>query len=121
MSAPLSEIPPRNYFGRKWDAPAFEGAVEVPVPVGRECMLCHEQVTDGDSGTLEWVIESSENASYRPVHIECFLRMMLGSPAHLTGECSCTTGAHHDDDDRPWREQARETMQILIQERGGRP
>lgn len=117
MSAHPRDFPARNYFGEKWDAPAFEDAVEVPVPVGQDCFLCSEPVVEGDSGTMEWYM-APEAASYRPVHIECFLRMILGSPAHLRGMCSCTSGDHVDDDDgRSWREQARATMQILREER----
>jgi hypothetical protein len=104
------------YFGERWDAPAFDDAIEMPTPVGETCGLCEEPVEADDSGTIQQFYAGGVLGP-RPVHIECWLRQGLGSPAHLRGECSCS-GRPEPADDRSWREQGREVMR-MIREREG--
>lgn len=92
------------YFGRHWNAPAFDGAQKVPTPVGDICFLCDQEIQDGDDGTTY--------ANGGAVHLECWLRMGLGSPAHLQGMCSCS-GQEEPEDDRTWREQGREVIRLI--------
>lgn len=99
------------YFGEKWDAPMFEGAEEIPAPVGRDCSFCDESVAEGDSGILQGHIDAKGGHSLRPVHIECFLRSLLGDIEHLRKRCTCYGGTAHDQ--RPYREQARAVIEEL--------
>lgn len=99
------------YFGRWWDAPAFDDAIEAPVPVGEPCGLCPEPIAEGDSGTWQ-VFGLSGGLAGRPVHIECWIRQGLGSPAHVQHRCSCT-GAEEPVDERTWREQGREVIRLI--------
>lgn len=96
------------YFGRWWDAPAFDDAIERPTPVGETCPLCTEPIEPTDSGT--W--QPMTSAIGQPVHIECWLRQGLGSPAHVERRCSCT-GVPEPEDDRTWREQGREVIRLI--------
>lgn len=106
------------YFGVRWDAPAFEDAIEVPTPVGEACLMCQEPVDEGESGVLTPYLGDLENGpDLRAVHIECWLRSLLGSVAHLEGRCTCFGGSIQDYDDRPYRVVARETMAWIV-ERG---
>ena len=100
------------FFGERWDAPAFDDAIQRERPLGSLCGLCEEPIEEGDSGTWQvFGIGDALHAEVRPEHIECWIRAGLGSPAHLRGECSCA--GHEDEaDDRSWREQGREVMRM---------
>ena len=109
---------PVPYFGARWDAPAFDVAVQEPVPVGQACGLCREPIEETDSGTWQTFIDGHPmRAEVRPEHIECWLRQGLGSPAHRRGECSCS-GHAEPADDRSWREQGREVMRMVRERQG---
>lgn len=105
------------YFGEWWDAPAFDDAVERDRPVGEICGLCRESIEEADSGTWQTFIESETDFSVKPVHIECWLRQGLGSPAHLRGQCSCA-GHEEPADDRSYREQGREVIRMVRNREG---
>lgn len=115
----MDELPaPETYFfGERWDAPAFDDSIERPTPVGEACGFCEETVEQGDSGTWQVFILSEKEAKSCPIHIECWLRQGLGSPAHLRGECSCT-GVPEPQDDRSWRDQGREVMRMIREHEG---
>lgn len=100
------------FFGKRWDAPAFDDAEEIEVPLGAVDQLCGELIDEGDSGTVM--------LGLGPVHIECWLRMGLGSPAHVLGVCSCT-GREEPMDARSWRQQGREVMRIVRRDWIGDP
>lgn len=90
-----------RWFGRPWDAPAWEDMPEEDrINVyGMDCGMCGEKIEQGDSGVTmpfverapisaisapqEWI---SEN---RPIHVECHLRSSLGSVEHLDSKCTC--------------------------------
>lgn len=108
------------YFGQRWDAPAFDDAIEQEPPVGDTCGQCEESIEQGDSGTWQTFILGGPddwNPQVRPVHIECWVRAGLGSPAHLRGQCSCA-GHEEPPDDRSWRDQGREVVR-MVREREG--
>lgn len=106
----------RQYFGVKWDAPAYEDAVEVPTPLGESCLYCREPIVEGESGLMMPYVGNDGAAVMAAGHIECELRSMLGSVAHLEGRCSCCGGAGNGDAGRAsYREAARETMSWLIE------
>ena len=78
-----------KYFGERWDAPAFDDALKMPVPVGQQCSHCQEAIAEEDSGT--WY------ANGPVVHIECWLRVGLGGINHLAGRCTCHGGTEPPD------------------------
>lgn len=100
-----------RYFGERWDAPAFDDAVQVDRPVGAVCTPCGEPIAEDDSGTF-W-------GDGKPVHIECWLRMGVGGPNHLLRKCSCYGGDQPPDPvSLSMRDAARMTKRI-IEERLG--
>jgi len=110
----VSDVTPDPlYFGRRWDAPAFDDARRGPTPVGTDCGLCPAPIAEGDDGTWQVFLTADPmTAEVRPVHLECWLRQGLDSPAHVRGECSCA-GLPEPEDDRTWREQGREVIRLL--------
>lgn len=54
----------------------------VPTPVGAECLLCTEQIVEGDRGTLH----ANFHGGLDPVHVECGMREVLGGAGHLAAE-----------------------------------
>lgn len=72
--------------------PSDEGTqlVQVPIPVGHECMLCCEVILDGDYGEMAGTISGSPDAlvaQLGPQHGECMLLLSVG---HSVGLCGCT-------------------------------
>ena len=77
-----------------------------PTPVGAICNHCDETIKEGDSGI--WL-----NNDTLPLHLECFMRSVVGSAGHLMGRCSCFGG---DEDDPPGltrREAAKAAMEMF--------
>ncbi len=77
----------------RWFGPAPFSAVcadvpHVPTPVGTLCLHCEESIDARDRGYYD--------AGARPMHYECFVRMLVGSVAHQTQRCSCFGGAEED-------------------------
>lgn len=101
------------FFGDRWDAPAFDDAIQMPVPIGDPCGYCGIEIVEGDSGTFQHFFEMEQKAALmRPLHIECWFRAGMGSPAHMRGECSCK-GSVEPEDDRNWYEQGTESIRIF--------
>lgn len=74
----------------------------MPVPVGEVCVHCSELVDAGDRGVLcptAEMVDGRVVAATRPVHVECWVRMGVGGPAHLMGVCAC-----HARPGGPWSE-----------------
>lgn len=84
------------YFGEPWDAPAVDAAPRVATPVGVPCLWCGVPVERGDRGFMVGCARLGEDGepygSVEPYHRECQMRSVIGSPAHLDGECFCHTG-----------------------------
>lgn len=70
-----------KWFGESWGAPVCEGCPQTSTPVGEVCNWCKEPIIDGETG----VIYSNGPAA----HLNCFLRGIFGSVAHIEGRCSC--------------------------------
>lgn len=97
-----------QYFGERWDAPAFDyNAEKVLTPVGGFCLHCEERIEYGDSGTFV--------NGFSPVHIECWLRMMLGGVNHLLGTCSCAGGDQQPDPEHISRRDAARMVKTLVE------
>jgi hypothetical protein len=90
------------YFGEPWDVPATEGQPHVPTPVGKPCLWCSVPIADGDRGFMVGWARRDDDGEFHyalePQHRECQLRAVVGSPAHLDGNCT-----HHGGEggDRP--------------------
>lgn len=99
-----------HYFGPvAMDGPTFDTGpdrrvIRQPTPVGEPCHHCAEAIADGESGTW-W-------ASRQPVHAECWLRQVMGSPAHLVNQCSCA-GKEEPLFPGSLRDEAREVVRIV--------
>jgi hypothetical protein len=70
-----------RWFGVSWGAPVNKDCPEVPVPVGTACSHCEEPIAEGEPGI--------EYANGPVTHLNCFLRQIYGSVAHIEGRCSC--------------------------------
>ena len=69
------------WFGKSWGAPMCADCPQVDAPVGEPCVHCEEPIAAGESGVI---------ASNGPVyHLNCFLRGLYGSAAHIVGDCGC--------------------------------
>jgi hypothetical protein len=81
-----------RWFGHRYDAPAWDGALQVPVPVGEPCLGCTELIAADDDGiTLpQWGTEERH-----PYHLRCFFDSILGAghpmpPDWPTPASACT-------------------------------
>ena len=106
-----------RFFGMRWDYPdldhdAGHAVIQVSAPVGQSCLWCAEQISDGDRGLLRPVPDDPDTIA--PIHAECEIRMMLGSPAHLRRQCAChNKGVAEAPYPGTARQQAQETVAIL--------
>lgn len=76
--------------------------------------MCQFPIEDGESGIITGYVGAQGETGTAPQHIECFLRSILGSVAHLRGTCSCFGGTDVETREN-YRQQARETMAWLTQ------
>lgn len=71
-----------KWFGKfSWGAPVCELTEHTETPVDDICIHCEEDIRKGDSGIIY--------ANGYPAHLNCFLRGIFGSVAHIEGRCSC--------------------------------
>lgn len=106
-----------RWFGRAFDSPMYEDMPRTPAPIGETCTLCQEPILEGEPGiTMPHIM--TLGVQIRPQHIECHLRSVVGSPAHLDGECSCVSGERQQGHRHPrsprstsYREEAREVIE----------
>lgn len=115
------------WFGDPW--PSAESRAEicknedtrVLTPQGRNCLYCSEAVLDGERGVvLPAVVQINPQvyeAAMEVAHIECFVRMALGSLRHLQGRCSCFGGPDTRPVEMSARDEAREVFDYTL--RGG--
>jgi hypothetical protein len=71
-----------RYFGEPWN-PGIARLEPVATPIGQPCLHCQETIEYGDQGLMVPA----------PVHLECFLRMVVGSIAHQNRTCACFGGS----------------------------
>lgn len=103
------------WFGVRWDAPAFDDAPQVPVPLGAECLGgCGELIDEGDTGITMPCVTADLGVQRGAYHLECHLRSVVGSVAHLEHRCSCYGGTEEGGFSRA---EARAVMEWLIRNR----
>jgi hypothetical protein len=100
-----------KWFGTSWNAPINQESEHVATPVDDICMHCTERIAAADDGVIiphrgETVPNCDYEATAKPYHRECFLRITLGSLAHLERRCSCYGGHDLDDPNLSPRENA---------------
>jgi len=100
-----------RYQGQLWDAPAFDDAVETDL-TEHVCLMCSEEIL------------AEDNACLTPVgqffHLECWLRPVMGSIQHLEWRCLCNGGVAEHDEGLSYREDAKATLQWMIDHEYGR-
>lgn len=107
-----------RYQGRKWDAPFTDDAIEAVIT--GTCGWCYEEVTVEDNA-VETAALLESGPGMLPMHLECHIRMMLGSVAHLEGRCTCRSGSEREDDAYgSVRQEAQATLEWLISHSRGR-
>lgn len=122
----MPEGMPTYYYGRKWDAPFTDDAIEMDRAFvemmlatdseATKCSFCQEKMTLDDDLFL---------TPYNVGHLECHIRPAMGDVQHLEGRCICsrgTGGAETLDSDHydTYRESAKATLQWLINHNRGR-
>lgn len=75
-----------KYFGPEHLRKEHE--TQVPAPVEHKCILCEEQIKEGDVGTIR--------PGNHVIHYECELRGVIGSVGHQKKTCSCFGGTEED-------------------------
>jgi hypothetical protein len=87
------------YFGPRWGPRCADG-VQVPTPLGEQCLHCDETVVSGDIGVyIACLTAHADAVRMVPTHAECEALGILG---HKYGVCEC------DGPFRDRREAARE-------------
>lgn len=82
-----------RYFGEPWPSGICDEKTQAPTPVGENCWWCETKIRDGDQGIWNLFREKSDDTVLEPIHKECLVRVVNGSPAHLRGACSCYGGS----------------------------
>jgi len=119
----ISESPPVNtilFFGERWDSPYLDPdvdrcVIQNPTPVNTPCFWCTELIKPGDRGLFRAVmrgVPGSMTGSVEPIHMECDLRQVMGSPRHLRGECSCA-GHETNSPEVSLHEESLESLRIV--------
>lgn len=110
-----------GWFGETWHAPACEPELEVPTPVGEDCLWCGEPVEDGHRGFTQTYFAVG-GARVVPIHLECSLRQVMGGALCAEGTCEhCgdgTGGAISDSPDLTRREAAIAAVAALERKTG---
>ena len=77
-----------QWFGKSWGAAICEPAEHIATPIGKQCAWCDEVFVGGEQGVRIPALGAAgdEGADH---HLDCFLRSVIGSLAHLQHECSC--------------------------------
>lgn len=70
-----------KWFGKWWDSGLCNDCSKVETPVGAVCRNCDEEIVEGDRGVI------FPNGYI--LHLNCYLRAVIGSVAHIRKECSC--------------------------------
>src|SRR5574342_1078 len=81
-----------GWFGKSWGAGVCVEEDHTETPIGESCLHCGELFIAGDQG----LVDMQNNK----MHIECYMRGIIGGINHLRGTCSCCGGK--DDPDPPY-------------------
>lgn len=111
-------IQPMTWFGASWGAPLNGDCERQATPTGEPCLRCGEPIENWASGVVQSCV-TTEGASRRPLHLECFVRGTFGSVGHLRGRCSCFGGDEEDPPGMTRREAARASVLALLEVNGG--
>ena len=98
------------WFGTSWGAPVNEVTAQVPVPVGAPCQFCEEPILAEESGWGQCVAGPW-------MHVECFMRLMLGSTGHQLQLCPCYGGDYEGEPPEMSRRDAARAAWALARER----
>lgn len=75
------------WFGPEPFSRACHDLGRVAVPVDETCLWCKEKIEATDCGyIMEYV---GDEITFAPEHVECMMRSVLGSVAHIEKRCSC--------------------------------
>lgn len=115
------------WFGEPWPSREMRADVcrnddtRVLTPQGKNCLYCGEAVVEGDRGvmmpaTVKKTGSNHYDATIEAAHIECFIRMTVGSLRHLQGRCTCFGGTDTRPDGMSARDEAREVFEHMIED-----
>jgi hypothetical protein len=96
-----------------------EDADHAPTPAGTACTWCKVPIADGDQGVIVPCVLAEGQVDMLPWHRECWLRSIVGSPAHLRGHCDqrChgdgTEAGHQPTTPQEMRAEALETWRMV--------
>lgn len=93
-----------SWFGTDWGAKCCFEDEHVETPVGSECLYCKELVELGDRGLV--------NVIGQTFHLECQVRMIVGSVGHQMKQCYCYGGSQEDPPNMTRREAAKAALEL---------
>ena len=101
-----------EYFGKYWGAPVCDSCQHTETPVGQICFWCEESIGESDRGFLvphaswKYMAGQEKIPPVQSIHLECMIRMTVGSLGHLRKTCSCYGGNEEDPPNMTKREAA---------------
>jgi hypothetical protein len=112
-----------NYFGAPWSPNIRDNYEQAPTPVDAPCSWCEEVIVAGDQGFVipcgQVLLDEDKDGvfdklapTFRPIHLDCFLREIYGSVGHQTKQCSCHGGTQEDPDGMTKREAAAAAVRL---------
>lgn len=88
-----------GWFGEPWpsgvcydDDGRLIEEMRKPFPAGETCPFCEEPLDEAADDSGQAMPFHGETSAVRHIHKECMLRSVVGSLAHLRGQCSCHGG-----------------------------
>lgn len=111
-----------KWFGESWGAAICDPREHLPTPVGQACLYCEERIVLGDQGVVMPLVMGpvhggAADARSAPEHLDCMLRLAIGSVSHQRRECACYGGAEADDPPQMTKRQAAEAAVRYWEER----
>jgi hypothetical protein len=112
------ELDRNRYFGPCPWGPAFhEPELMIAAPIGLPCADCAEPIAKGDDGItqmqIDYDVERVRTVLCVARHRECFLRAIVGSVGHQTGQCSCFGGTEEDPPGLTRRQKAQAALALF--------
>ena len=105
-----------KWFGPSWGAAICQEEEHIDVPIGCWCGHCEEEVAAGDRG----VCVANGEGFEAPMHLECFMRGVVGSVGHQKGLCSCYGGDEEDPPGVTVRQAAKAALLFFMKHKGFR-
>jgi hypothetical protein len=78
-----------TWFGEGQPAPDCDTLGTIPVPLGAECAHCWRKIEEYDIGIILPEFTGEGWIAYRPLHLHCVTRLLLGSIEHQRKKCPC--------------------------------